>query len=448
MNMSDYLWKRFSDLTAGEKALVQGSVVLLDVVSYTLGLLPFYVFPYLLIQPAWGQVEVAVMTWCMLEFLFRLYVHLCVRGAEGRRPVPMKTMPAPVTMARRILSQMGDPTVLTKWLSPDEALSKSGLGFLTTRIFFEKARSELSQAELVQANQLDLIFQCDGKDLTFSKETLWPSSRPVQYKVRSAVTYCFTGTVRIAGAIRFYTMGFQWNSLPTGLGYWIHQKESSQPPILYFHGIGFGPTQMLPHVKALLELYPNRTIILFNLPQISMSPLSPVATEEEILDAIDILFQDNNLKKVSAVGHSYGTIMCMWLAMRRPTYLAKLTFIDPVCFMLWNSNLVTRAYYARPTTAVHHLVRNFVSQDHNFSLTISRYMYWICSFETCNAFPCPTNVYLGSQDWVIDAPATYAYLMQRKCSLNQTNLNIHLNEVDHIQFMFTPKLLDQINRVI
>ncbi|KAJ9087298.1 hypothetical protein DSO57_1034634 [Entomophthora muscae] len=449
MRISDAFFKPFCTLTLGERIVIEGSVELLDHFSFILALVPFYVLPYLcLVKSGWNVVDVLLVAWCVSELLFRVYVDLRVMVGSRYRAVPAKQGKELVEMAREMFSQMDDAMQFKHWFSKSHCLSKESLGFLMKRVFFEKYETELTKSEVLHSKEiLDLILpRCHLKHAPFSKqESLWQSVNPVQYKVRSVVVYGVMGAIRTMGAINLYNLGFQWNSLPTGLGYWIRQRESSQPPILYFHGIGFGPTQMLPHIRSLHKTHPHRTFIIFYLPQIAYSPYSPVATEDDVIRAIDIVFRDNDLKKVSVVGHSFGTLVSMWLAKARPEYLAQLTLIDPVCFMAWNASLFNRACHSTPSTMLHHTIRRIISRDHNFALTISRYMYWPTSFHICNTFPCPTNIYLAKNDWVIDAPATYAYLMQRKCSLSQTNLNIHLNDIDHLQFMFTPKLLRQIN---
>ncbi|KAJ9060655.1 hypothetical protein DSO57_1028605 [Entomophthora muscae] len=439
MRISDAFFKPFCTLTLGERIVIEGSVELLDHFSFILALVPFYVLPYLcLVKSGWNVVDVLLVAWCVSELLFRVYVDLRVMVGSRYRAVPAKQGKELVEMAREMFSQMDDAMQFKHWFSKSHCLSKESLDFLMKRVFFENASFQGDP-------------RLDPATLPFEARSLLQAGEPVAVSEPSAVQGAFSCGVWGHG-------GYPHNGCnqPVQLGLsmelfanwaWIldSPKESSQPPILYFHGIGFGPTQMLPHIRSLHKTHPHRTFIIFYLPQIAYSPYSPVATEDDVIKAIDIVFRDNDLKKVSVVGHSFGTLVSMWLAKARPEYLAQLTLIDPVCFMAWNASLFNRACHSTPSTMLHHTIRRIISRDHNFALTISRYMYWPTSFHICNTFPCPTNIYLAKNDWVIDAPATYAYLMQRKCSLNQTNLNIHLNDIDHLQFMFTPKLLRQIN---
>ncbi|KAJ9049854.1 hypothetical protein DSO57_1016766 [Entomophthora muscae] len=446
---ADFLFKPYSKFDLRERVIVKGLVEVMDYGSRALALSSFCVLPYLCqIKHSWTFVDFALMAWCVAEIAFSMWIHIRAAKMQNHCHVPEMDEQARMALAKRVVSQLDDPASLLNWADTNTA---SSLELLLTRGFLGKDKHELAKSERVQAQKLLEIFQTSEFSLPeqhYSKtKIVLPSIHPILYNTRSFLFYAVSAAIRFSGSIDFYRQGLLWHDLPTGLGYWIYHptEVSNQPPILYFHGIGFGLTQMHPHITSLLEKYPNRILILFNLPQISMSPLSPVATEDEILHAIDILFHDNNLTTVSAFGHSFGTFICMWLATRRPTYLAKLTFIDPVCFMAWNACLIKRACHAEPTTAVHHYVRNIISRDLNFSLATGRRMYWPYTFQICDAFPCPTNIYLAKNDWVIDAPATYAYLIDRKATLDQTNVTIHMNDIDHLQFMFTPKLRDQIN---
>jgi len=84
-----------------------------------------------------------------------------------------------------------------------------------------------------------------------------------------------------------------------------------------------------------LPLASGRAAFLFESPYISMTfrHFAPLP-REETLNSIEAILKKHRVKQVSAVGHSFGTIITGWLSTSKPHLVGQAVFVDPACFLI------------------------------------------------------------------------------------------------------------------
>lgn len=102
--------------------------------------------------------------------------------------------------------------------------------------------------------------------------------------------------------------------------------------MLFLHGISPGWALYMKFVHTLCG---KRTTILVDLDAIKIKSLtfhmpSPDAFCANIMDVL----VRHGVKKVSVVGHSFGTITSGWFVTRYPHAVSHLTLVDPVSLLL------------------------------------------------------------------------------------------------------------------
>src|SRR5262245_52750303 len=91
---------------------------------------------------------------------------------------------------------------------------------------------------------------------------------------------------------------------------------------------------------------PHRKIILLELPCVAMRLCEEVVSMTDTLKAIDALVDgDDGTERCTWVGHSFGTIVVGWVVRYQPHLVDGVVMIDPVCFTLWDGELVRNFLY-------------------------------------------------------------------------------------------------------
>jgi hypothetical protein len=168
---------------------------------------------------------------------------------------------------------------------------------------------------------------------------------------------------------------------------------------------------------------------------------------DETIEAVDEIFRRHNLKTCSWVAHSYGTIVTTWVIKERPKYIYKLSFVDPVCFTLWEPDLIYNFLYRIPPGPIHRLCQFFVAQDLLVSYTLFRNFWWLENLLFPEDLHCPTKVYLSSHDFIIDSSRTESYLKTQSEVADKIQVPFEvtrMNGLSHGSFLNSAKYCSQI----
>lgn len=233
--------------------------------------------------------------------------------------------------------------------------------------------------------------------------------------------------MQLYGSIFLYYIGFRHhNCQPSStLSYWIynghvksntHQNgyvtsRQTKPPVFLVYGIGIGVAMYLKVINAIRIKDPDRTIIVLNQPHISLKLVHHIPTLLQTLEAIDNIYKKHDLTSCNWFGHSYGAIVTAWAIKKRPTYMNKVTLVDPVCFALWEPDLIYNFLYnSNPAGPIHHLAQYFVAKDLLVATTLFRHFWWMQNILFPDDIKCPTHAYFSQYDWIINADGIQKYL--------------------------------------
>lgn len=243
--------------------------------------------------------------------------------------------------------------------------------------------------------------------------------------------------MQLYGTIFLYSIGFKHrNCQPSStLSYWIYNepcqskirrningqngKCDSKPPVFLVYGIGIGVTMYLKVINAIRIKDPDRTVIVLDLPHISLKLVHQIPSLLQTLEAIDNIFKEHNLTSCNWLGHSYGSIIIAWVIKKRANYVNKVSLVDPVCFALWEPDLIYNFLYnVNPIGPIHHLAQYFVAKDLLVASTLFRHFWWLQNILFPEDISCPTHAYFSEFDWIINSDGIKQYL-DRFCKQNQ-----------------------------
>ncbi|KAJ9086708.1 hypothetical protein DSO57_1000965 [Entomophthora muscae] len=448
-------WSPYSELNFFHRSILKGAFSFLDVATIYAKGIAAIVLPYLLFfTKGWGFWSYCFLAWSMSELLFYLIQLSRLNSLSLQLPPTLTNDKERVSIAHQLLEHIEDIGLdLQGWFRDSNSINRVHLKTFSIYAFFDKLPGALNHDELNNAQEIYDMFQkrFKAKGNITSEETavmFWPSLNPIPKELRSIVLYTGISVVKSLGFLAMNFSQFKWRPLKSGLSYWIYTPsilDQGHMPILFFHGIGFGPCQYIFHLNHLQHMYPNRTIISLTLPHITSAPHAEISSEISVMEAIDTIIQDNDIKICSVVGHSFGTFIASWMMKWRRSYVGRVTMIDPVCFMTWDSSLYQRILFTHPKNLIHHISTRFIARDPVFASAITRHMNWNNSLTFPEIFDCPTNIFISKKDWVIDAPKVYQYLQNRKMCTPMPNLNVTMLDITHIEYMFDPKLCGMIN---
>ncbi|KAJ9048581.1 hypothetical protein DSO57_1033644 [Entomophthora muscae] len=309
-------------------------------------------------------------------------------------------------------------------------------------LMFDREEESLTSEEQVQLQRVLTEF-CQGlkkspKPLLHKPKCMRPSLDIFPIQPKPLVAYLGIKCINALTYLTLRHLGFHRYS-EDGLSYWHCSGNSSEPPIIFIHGLGIGLFPYLEKIRRLRN-HSDKSIFLLELPHISMEIYHNILNHDQTLAAIDSLFKRHSLYKVSLVAHSYGTLIASWLIQHRQHLLHKVTLLDPICFNMWESTLVTNFLYAKPFAFSHEMAQFFVAQDPLISHTLTKEIYWYESVLFPQDIHVPTNIFLSSQDWVVDAAACADYLHS---SLPPSG-KVHLLETSHGGYLTNPSEYDRV----
>ncbi|KAJ9086711.1 hypothetical protein DSO57_1000968 [Entomophthora muscae] len=278
-----------------------------------------------------------------------------------------------------------------------------------------------------------------------------PGLNPIRYEMRSALFYGTVWAIKRLGRLALGFHGFVLREFAGGIECWFHLPrdiDTSQPPIVFFPGIGFGPMQYLDHLRQVQERHPNRPIFVLSSSHTALSAAAEIATEFHVLAAVDCLMAEHRFDKFSLIGHSFGTLLAALVANCRPSSITHFTLIDPICFMFWEASLLYTSQFATPDSSLQYVAVRFITKDPLFAAAYARLMYFPCNGLLPENIPCPADIYLSNKDWAIDPQRVQSYLLHRKEVSQLETFNVHMFDVAHQEYMLVPEAYNHINNVI
>lgn len=247
------------------------------------------------------------------------------------------------------------PLYLGRYKSRSE-LESEGLGHLPDQLV-----SELEQAwgvSFPEGYTRDLPFmshlwqeiRCHYRWVALAARTLL-CQKPLLTRRNSLSSFrpmCFYLGIEIVYLVKHLLMlgaGFKAGS-HCGYNYYTRGLNSSQSessneqnsPILFIHGVGLG---LLPYITFLLRLAAtDHPVIAVESSHLGMRWVENIPSEDEVVDVIVEILNRLELQSTAVVAHSYGTFMASRLVQRLPHRVQSLVLIDPVCFIMFDGEIL------------------------------------------------------------------------------------------------------------
>lgn len=211
------------------------------------------------------------------------------------------------------------------------------------------------------------------------------------------------------------------------LEYWCRDAAGASPeaPLIFIHGIG----GLLPYPALVWQLAKRHRgpVLLPLVPQggldalpSSRSAARAIATAD-FVDAVAALTERHAAAGAAPVAafaaHSLGTAYLAAVQKARPELVAAASFLDPICFLLHERDVVTNFLYAAPRltrrTWFHWVQSTFVAREPTVQDCLRRQFWWSHFELPASQLSSPTAVHLSSADTVCEPAAVLAHLRKR-----------------------------------
>jgi pimeloyl-ACP methyl ester carboxylesterase len=221
------------------------------------------------------------------------------------------------------------------------------------------------------------------------------------------------------------------------LPFYMRTGPSKLPAIVFFHGLGIGLISYIPFVIALSISYPDRNILLFEMPSITMRLVeNHVLPKEFAAHVADCLYSLGLTRNIVA-GHSIGTACVRWMDLYHPELVASRLFIDPICFQLWTHDIAHNALYRDPTN-FHEMFLSFVAMSEPGHATyLHRYFVWFHNTYFTKQLPGNCFIILSQKDNIVNSPNVVEYLMKNQDPTRQVIL---MKAFRHGQILASPEV--------
>jgi len=123
-------------------------------------------------------------------------------------------------------------------------------------------------------------------------------------------------------------------------GAWLN-RTSRRPyfvgkgkPLVFCHGIGLGPSMSLALLQVMVDNLGDSPLFLVDTRAVSMRFSEDVPCAREVAANIADMMQVWGFSRAHFVGHSFGSCLLSWVLRYQRGIVERVTFLDPVCFLL------------------------------------------------------------------------------------------------------------------
>lgn len=154
-------------------------------------------------------------------------------------------------------------------------------------------------------------------------------------------------------------------------------------PIVFIHGVGVGIAPYIHILRMIMKKYPNRPLLVIDVPCVSLRLGFEASGFEEVADVIAAAAHARGWSKISVFSHSYGTFVTSVLLKRHTSLVAGVCMVDPVCLLVCYPQLVRSFIYQTDDCkqvgverAVFGVIRTLVARDYLVAHTLCRKLQW------------------------------------------------------------------------
>jgi pimeloyl-ACP methyl ester carboxylesterase len=242
----------------------------------------------------------------------------------------------------------------------------------------------------------------------------------------------------IDGACRLIlpVLGFN-RKIEKGLPFYMRSGPSRDPAIVFFHGLGIGLTAYIPFVLALAVHYPDRNIVLFEMPSIQMKLDENHVLPAEFATHVAYCLKSLKLDRNIVAGHSLGTACVRWMDLFYPELVHSRIFVDPIVFNLWEYHIAHHALYRDPKTFHERFLKYIAMAEPGHATFLHRYFVWFQNTYFTAELPQNSYVFLSENDNIVESTNVADYLVSNPDS---TRRIVMIKAFRHGQILASPEV--------
>jgi len=233
---------------------------------------------------------------------------------------------------------------------------------------------------------------------------------PVPYIHRPLALYIAVGVIEVFTNVLFFQVkGFQRFELQ-GQTYWYRPKatkttgatsssESQQLPVVFYHGICPGWLAYAGLIDSIVHAGGagmDRDVFLVDLDCTKIKSLVfTMPSPEHHADCVAAILAKHGAKKVSVVGHSFGSIAAAWFVKRHVDMVAHVSLLDPVSLLLFFPEVSYAFLYRLPSTVVEWVIYLAAAKEITIAHTLYRNFWWYNNIIFLEDIPAHIGVIVG-----------------------------------------------------
>jgi hypothetical protein len=298
-------------------------------------------------------------------------------------------------------------------LSYDQ-ISREDLLKWTFGICFNTTLAQLDESDGIRSDRLVEIFE----NLIGHKFVERPSTQkmillttdPSEIVYRPMLFYGVTNALDICirGLLSCYR--FKRFDEKHCITYYRKGRDEAASTLVFFHGIGLGLVPYIRFILSLVHRFPNRSILLFEMPFIAMKLSKNYCLPKKFSRLVFEKCQELKVKDLTLIGHSLGTIMIRWMDHYYPELVSRRVFIDPICFALWTSDIAYNFLYRKPAKFMQYFIKYMASTEPGIALYFRRFFIWYENTYFSENLPENSSIYLSENDDVVNTEFVSNYL--------------------------------------
>jgi len=258
--------------------------------------------------------------------------------------------------------------------------------------------------EIVRWMEMDVKpgYNAEASAMRLTMDPIPSAHRPIIYYMVTHAIFSQILSFQLRG------LGFAQRFSGTLL-YW-HRPGPFNEPIVFCHGIGVNLLPYRPFLEEVIRRMPAKDVFCISLPHISMRIKEEVPSSKEMVACISDMLGSFGYSSAHFVGHSFGSLPMAWMAKIAPKYVSRMTFMDPVCFLLVKPDVCYNFMYRQPADPTQLLINYFLAQELYIAHSLSRNFFWHQNQLTPEELPGPTMVVLCGRDSIVPAHSVRRYL--------------------------------------
>ncbi|KAJ9068405.1 hypothetical protein DSO57_1029052 [Entomophthora muscae] len=447
------VFTKYDKLEYHERLFVQTYFKVFRTFVETVHVLGLVTFPLMVMfVTKWEWLHYIVAVWSLGEIAFYINHYRMLPKLKVRRQLKT-SIETRSYVVKGLLENMGDPAasrneLLKNWVLEGEDMNEGHLVQWILLLMYGKSAEHMTESELPHAKKIIEEYRdwfnlppADGKSPT---RVYSPGLDKVNVIHKPLLYYQVLAAFRLASAAYFTLRGFRFSSSKTKHPYWVRYGNPKLVPLVFIAGVGVGFMAYINFISGLIDAYPGRTIVLLEVPYVSMQPAAEIASMDDALEDVDRMFAATGLGPCSWLSHSYGSVLHSWVVNHRRHLVKRSTFVDPISFRTWDGSLLRFFIYDKPDSMCAEAVRYFMAQDPTIGHAVSIHTFWLLNvlFPECLTMPC--HIFYSTKDTLFDVQGCIAHIRHRVATTGQKNVILKTMDTNHGGFQLYPKYVNEI----